>query len=165
MVSLFKPLLRLVKYFLPALSVGVCIERDALSAFAPDKLVYGHIGFPAFYVPQCHIHAADGVVPDRPVAPVAVVVHQVPQLLYLRCVPSDHKRLYVFLNGCNNSLAALRICCAAVSVKSRLVCVHADDHEVYAVRAGYKCSDISYFCQILPSLQQDYKLTYRPKYD
>jgi len=61
-------------------AVGVPVDGHALATFAAKQLVQGHPGQLALDVPQRHVNAGDGVVLDRAIAPVGILVHQLPKL-------------------------------------------------------------------------------------
>src|ERR1035438_8101409 len=109
----------------PARRVGIAIHGFPL--FSSGQLVDGHAGLAAFDVPQSLVHAADGVIQDRTVAPVGAVVHGLPKVVDAIRRFADEKRAEVFFDGGIYQFRALREGAAPITVKAVLIGDDLDD--------------------------------------
>src|SRR5262249_49859630 len=106
---------------------GVAVGVDGLAAFAAEELIHGHAGPLAEDVPQGHVHAADGVVEHRAVAPVGADERGLPDVLDLGGVLADEERLEEAVDGGLNHASALGEGGTAQAVEPRLAGGHLDD--------------------------------------
>src|SRR5262249_47559526 len=90
-VALLPPLARVVLDLLEARAGGMRVEIYRKPALTPEQLVDGHNGALALDVPKRLVHAAEGVVQDRPVAPVRADVTALPDVLDVVGIPADQE--------------------------------------------------------------------------
>ncbi len=128
--------LRLVTQFLGVSPGSVLVDRRGLAHLAAKQVVQGHPGLLALDVPKRLVHARDGVVQHRPVAPVAVGVHQPPQLPDASGIPAHQQWLQVGGDGLHHGPVALGERGAAPAIQARLRRLHLDEDEVLGGGAG-----------------------------
>ncbi len=134
-------------------AVHVAVHRDALPDLPAEELVEGHVGQLALDVPEGHVHAGDGVVFDGPVAPVGVLVHQLPKLLDVLRVPPHQERLQVLLHQMPDRQVAVGKGGAPQAIQPRLVGLDLDGHKVDPLRRSaddFDAGDV--YCHAFSSL-------------
>src|SRR5215210_589138 len=109
------------------------VEGHRVAAPAPEELVDRHPGPFALYIPQCHVHATEGVVEDGPAAPVRAHVGRLVDILYVVRVAADEERLQVFLDGRDYGKRTLGERRAPETVEAWLVGFDLYHHESYAL--------------------------------
>jgi hypothetical protein len=127
-------LARVVDHFRNLAPAGVRVTVGRLAALAAEQLIHGHPRHPSLDVPQRLVHPADGVVQNRPVAPVRGVVHRLPQVVDAVSGLARQKRPQVPLHRRRHQLGALRVCGAAVPVEPVLVRDHLHHRQPQALR-------------------------------
>ena len=141
--ALLTVFLNVVAQFTQGFAVGVAVDRHAFAALAAEQLVQRHVRQFALDVPQGHVDAGDGVVLDRPIAPVGVLMHQLPQLFNrVRIAPHD-QRLDVFLNQALDREMTVGKGATTQTIKPRLVGLHLDHQQIDAFGGGENDLDVS----------------------
>lgn len=134
-------------------AVHVPVDRDALPDLSAEELVEGHIRQLALDVPQRHVHAGNSVVFNGAVAPVGVLVHQLPQLLDVLRVPPHKKRLQVLLHQMPDRQVAVGKGGAPQAIQPRLVGLDLDGHKVDPLRRSADDFDAcDFYCHACSSL-------------
>jgi hypothetical protein len=95
-------------------------------------LVDGHARLAALDIPQRLVHAADGVVEYRPIAPVGAVVAGLPGVFDAVGGLADEERLQVLLHRRDHQVGALRERGATIAIESGLVRGDLDHDEAHA---------------------------------
>src|SRR5581483_1953268 len=121
---------------LERLPAGVPVRLDRLAALPAEQLVHRHPGALAEDVPQGHVHAADGVAEDRPVAPVRADEARLPHVLDAERVLAEEERPEVLVDGGLDGADALGEGGAAEAVEPRLAGLDLDDDEADAGGRG-----------------------------
>jgi hypothetical protein len=112
----------------------VGVEGHRVAALAPEELMYRHPCPLAFYIPQRHVRAGQGVVQDRAAAPVRTHVGRLVDILDIVRVAADEERLQILLDGRDDGQRALGERGASEAVELGLVGLDLDDHEPYSLR-------------------------------
>ena len=110
-----------------AARVAVAVRR--LAAFPAQQLVHRQPALAALDIPQSLVHAADGVVQHRAVAPVRRVVHGLPKIVDTVSRAADEERLQIFFDGGDHQIGALRERAAAIAVQASLIGENLHHHE------------------------------------
>ena len=106
---------------------GIGEHLRGFAALAAPQIVDRHSSLPALDVPQRLIHAADGVVEHRAVAPVGAVVAHLPRVLDTVGRFADEQRLQVSFDRQVDEVSALRESGAAVAEQAVLIGHDFDD--------------------------------------
>ena len=144
--ALLAVLLDVVAQLLQVTAIGMAINRYPFAAFAAEQLVQRHVGLLALDVPQGHVHTRNGVVLNRPIAPVGVLVHQLPQFLNAIGIPTDQQRPQVFLDQAFDGEVAVGKGRAAQTNQAGLVGFNLHHEQVDAFRRGEYNFDIGNAC-------------------
>lgn len=124
-------------------AIDVAVHRHALPALAAEQLVQGHVGHFAFDVPQGHVHTGDRIVLDGAIAPVAVLVHELPDVVDVRNIPADQQRAQIFFHHQLDGQMPVSEGTAAQAIQARLAGFHLHHQKVDAFRRGADGFDVS----------------------
>ena len=124
-------------------TIHMAIHRHALAALAAEQLVQGHVGHFAFDVPQGHVHTGDRIVLDGAIAPVAVLVHELPDVVDVRNITADQQRAQIFFHNHLDGQVPVSEGTAAQAVQARLAGFHLHHQKVDAFRRGADGFDVS----------------------
>ena len=107
-VALSQEGLDLLDHPFGGIAVGVDVDVGRLPALAPQQVEQGHSRHFALDVPQGLIHAGDGIVEHRTVAPIAVHHGHLPDLFDPRNLAPDEERFQMVLDGGGDGVMPLR---------------------------------------------------------
>ena len=115
---------------------GMRVAGGGFAALAAQKLVNRHIRLAALDIPEGLVHAADGVVQHRTVAPVGAVVAGLPNVFDLVGALAGEEGAEILLDRRIHQFGALREGRAAVAVEAVLVGGDLDHGEAQAGGGG-----------------------------
>ncbi len=125
-----------VAEFLDVLTVRVAVDGHALAALSTEQLVQGHVGEFALDIPQRHVDARNGIVLDRAIAPIGVLMHELPEFLDGLGIAADEQRTQVFLDKALHHEMAVREGGTTETIEARLVGFDLDDDEIDTLWRG-----------------------------
>ena len=130
----------------------MAVDRHARAHLATEQLIQWQPGLLTLDVPQGHIDAGNGVVLDRPVAPVGVLVHQLPEFLDRLGVAADQQRFEILFDKAFDGDMPVGKSRAAQPVQAGLVGIHPHDHQIDALRRGQDDPHVRDYDRHLPTL-------------
>ncbi len=111
------------------------VNRNRVFRFTAEQLIERHSRQLAFDIPQCHIHACDGVIHHRTISPVGVHLHHLPQIFDVVAIAPHQKWFQVFIHHGFYRQRPLLKRGAAIADKI-FIGGDFDQHQVVAIRAG-----------------------------
>ena len=94
-------------------------------------------------IPQGHVHTGDRIVLDGAIAPVAVLVHELPDVVDVRNIPADQQRAQIFFHHQLDGQMPVSEGTAAQAIQARLAGFHLHHQKVDAFRRGADGFDVS----------------------
>jgi hypothetical protein len=149
--SLFLPAEYVLADFRKILSLDVPVDRHPFPALPTEELVEGHIRHFPLDVPQGHVDPGKGVVLRGAVPPVAVLVHQVPEVFDILDRAPGQKGLEILLHQAFHHKVPVGEGSAAEAIEPRLARVDPDRSEIDALRGCANDPDVFYgYCHGVP---------------
>ncbi len=121
----------------------MAIDRDSLAAFPAQEFIQRHPRELGLDVPQRHVHARQGVVQHRPVAPVRVDPRRPPEVLDPLRLLAAQERPKEVLDGGLDRRVPLRERRAAETVKARLGGLDFDHDQSSGFRLSQNDADVA----------------------
>src|SRR5471030_2919824 len=134
--ALLAVLLDVLAQLIQVTPISMPIDGHAFATLAAKELEERHIRHLALDVPQGHIDAGDRVVLDRTIAPVSVLMHQLPEFFDRFGIPTDQERPEILLDQTFDRDMPVSKGRAAESIQAILVGLKFHDNQVDAFRRG-----------------------------